>query len=123
MGLDTFASRAEDKVYFQLEDLLAFMEADIHLGEWCRKSDRISFCGDLYSDLLFQVTGWSLWAAWTPPDRVKEMHTALLRCNPEEEIIRYNWDARFKLSIETVLELRKFFQVCAEQDLGLIGDW
>ena len=74
MGLDTFASRVEDEVHFKLEDLLAFMEADINLGEWCCKSYRVSFRGGMYSDLLFQITGWSLWAVWTPPDRVKEMY-------------------------------------------------
>lgn len=100
---------------------MAFLDTDINLGESNYDEEEISFRGSIYSDLVFQITGWSFYSAWTPPARVKEMYAALMNCDPEEEIRRYNYNVSLKLSVENIMELRKFFRVCAERDFGLIG--
>jgi hypothetical protein len=121
---DIFVSRVEGEWSFTKEDLQAFLDAKINLGHWVCIEDQISFSGRIYDDLLFQITGQSLFSSWTPPTRVKEIYNMFMRCDPEEEIrkYKYNDNDRFKFSVENIWELRKFFRVCAERDLGLIGD-
>ena len=124
MSWDIFVSRIEGEWIFTKEDLQAFRDADINLGHWVCIEGQISFSGRIYSDLLFQTTGQVLFSPWNPPSTVKEIYNSLMRCDPEEEIrkYKYNDNDRFKFSAEDIRELRKFFRVCAERDLGLIGD-
>jgi len=49
------------------------------------------------------------------------MHEALVRCDPQE--FAEDHDERFGDVEEAVTNLRKFFGVCAERGLGLVGWW
>ena len=124
MSWDIFVSRVEAEWSFTKEDLQAFHNADINLGYWVCIEGQISFSGRIYSDLLFQISGYLFFSSWTPPTKVKIINNSLMACDPEEEIRDYklNYDDRFNFSVEDILELQRFFRVCAERDLGLIGD-
>ena len=124
MSWDIFVSRVEGEWNFTKEDLQAFLAAEINLGHWVCIEDQISFSGRLYDDLLFEITGQSLFSSWTKPACVKEIYDKFMRCDPEKEILKYKYNDndRFKYSVEDIQELRKFFRVCAERNLGLIGD-
>lgn len=99
------------------EDLKAFEEADIHLGQ-----GHGGFRGKLYQELIFNVTGVSLYEDWIPPEVVRQMWEALERCDPEEvtkKIEVYN-DSNTPFAVG---ELRKSFRVCVERNLGLVSSW
>lgn len=115
MGLDNRAARSPDGDLTE-EDLAAFEAADIHLGQ-----GPDGFRGKLYQDLISDVTGVSLYDAWIPPDMVRQMWVALERCDPEEVTKDRIYDASSTPS--AVTELRKFFRVCVERNLGLISSW
>ena len=133
------------------EDIEAFRKADLHLvggvlsGTFGGNS--ASFRGGFYLEFVLDVTGVSLYQDWIPPSRVKKMYEALLRCDPKEAAKRkydqmedYLGPAKFsenpweflselfwpklrryksyKLCLEN---LQKFFQICVERGLGLMG--
>jgi hypothetical protein len=118
MGLDTFAAYTPEDVELSEEDLQAFADADISLcggifsGDGCDGS----FRGKVYAELILEVTGQSLYAEWIPPETVKEMYDTLMAVDPEEAAA---WGSRNVA--QDVLELRKFFKVCSERGLGLVG--
>ena len=45
------------------------------------------------------------------------MYESLMACDPKEAIDR--WD--YGNTVAEILELRKFFKVCSERGLGLVG--
>jgi hypothetical protein len=120
MGLDTFAQRGPDAELTD-EDLRAFEAAEIRLCGGVFSGPTDSFRGKVYSGLIHAITGESLYEEWIPPRRVKRMYEALLRCDPQE--FDDDHDGRFGDVEEAVLNLRRFFKVCAERGLGLYGWW
>jgi hypothetical protein len=116
MGLDTYASRSAEEIILNEEDLLAFEAAEISLCGGILSGNDGSFRGKIYSSMIMDVTSQGLYQDWIAPETVQEMYQALLDFDPEDA---YFYD----LVSAEVLELRKFFKVCCEQGLGLIGSW
>lgn len=115
MGLDNYAARSPDGGLTE-EDLAAFEAADIHLGQGAN-----GFRGKLYKDLISDVTGVSLYEEWIPPEMVRQMWVALEQCDPEEVTKDRFYSASG--SSYAVDELRKFFRVCVERNLGITSSW
>lgn len=116
MGLDNHAARSPNGDLAE-EDLRAFEEADIHLGQ-----GPDGFRGKLYQELIFNVTGVSLYEDWIPPEVVRQMWEALERCDPEE-VTKNTSFYEASNTPSAVIELRKFFRVCVERNLGLVSSW
>jgi hypothetical protein len=120
MGLDVYAQRGLGKDLTG-EDEQAFEGAEISLCGGMLSGAPGSFRGKVYAGLVHEITGESLYEEWIPPERVKAMHEALARCDPQEldaihaELLGDVEDA--------VANLREFFRVCAERGLGLVGWW
>ena len=132
MGLDVYAARSPE-VGLTEEDKLTFDEAGISLCGGLFSGDPGSFRGKVYDTLLLDITCVNLYRPWIPPEIVRAMYAALLNCGPAallesyKEIYAdldqdYRGDSLEDLT-EKIMELRKFFQVCAERGLGLIGDY
>lgn len=117
MGLDTYASRVSENVELTDEDIQAFQEADISLCGGLFSGEEGSFRGKVYVLLVLEITGENLAQDWIPPETVREMYASLLACDPEEAILRYD----LRNTANDILELRKFFKVCSERGLGLVG--
>lgn len=116
MGLDNYAAR-DPSGELTLEDVTAFEEADIQLGQgaW-------GFRGKIYEELIYNVTGVSVYQGWLPPEVVREMWSALERCNAEQ--VASDVDVYKQANTPfAVQELRKFFRICAEHHLGIRGSW
>ncbi|MGD2155116.1 MAG: hypothetical protein PVG79_17760 [Gemmatimonadales bacterium] len=120
MGLDVFAQRGPQQDLTK-EDEEAFEAAEIELCGGLLSGPTDSFRGKVYAGLVEAITGESLYQEWIPPERVKAMHEALVRCEPQQFAAVH--DERFGDVEEAVANLRKFFGVCAEQGLGLVGWW
>ena len=116
MGLDNYASTSPD-LDLTDEDLKAFEAADIHLGQ-----GPDGFRGKLYQELISNIAGVSLYDDWIPPEVVRQMWVALERCDPEEvtKDIKVYKDSNSPFAVG---ELRKFFRVCVERNLGLVSSW
>jgi hypothetical protein len=120
MGLDTFASNTSDAVRLTQAQEQAFEDARIQLCGGMFSGGGGSFRGKIYSALISQITGVSLYEAWIPPEEVRAMYRKLAAVDPQTAEAQYDvWN----LHPDEILELQKFFRVCAEQDLGLIGWW
>jgi hypothetical protein len=122
MGLDTFASRSPGEVVLTGADQQAFEEAAIELcgGFWSGVGDRSSFRGKVYLTVVDRVAGAQLTDEWLPPETVRRISAAFDRCDPDRVVEQSANDAR-PVSRFEVLELRRFFDLCAERDLGVIG--
>jgi len=118
MGLDTFASQSPDDIILSEDDVQAFSDADIHLCGGVFSGSDGSFRGKVYSILLMEITNVSLYQDWIPPETVLEMYTALMECDLQEAI---NMSDSLNRTISEVLNLRKFFKVCVERNLGLLN--
>lgn len=120
MGLDTYASRSPDDIELKPEDIQAFDDAEIYLCGGIFSGEGGSFRGKVYSILIYEITGESLFQEWIPPETVREMYKALAECDPELVIDESDaWDR----TTGEILDLRKFFEVCADRGLGLINWW
>jgi hypothetical protein len=123
MGLDTYASRSPGDVELTAEDEQAFEQAAIGLcggmisGDGCS-----SFRGKVYLDVVDRVAGASLGAEWTLAEEVREIAAAFEHCDPARVAEESNGDPYPVVEAE-VLALRRFFSLCAERGLGLIGWW
>ncbi len=122
MGLDNFAARAPSEGCtgegLTEEDLETLREADIHLCGGILSGPTDSFRGKVYADFILKITGEDLYQEWIPPDKVKRMYEALMKCNPEEAA---KGDYLYSIDESDIINLRKFFKVCAERNLGLAG--
>jgi hypothetical protein len=120
MGLDTYASNTSEAVKLTEEQEQAFVQAGIELCGGMFSGDGGSFRGKIYAPLISQITGVSLYEDWIPPEKVRRMYRKLAAVDPETADSEYDlWN----LHSDEILELRKFFKVCAEYNLGLIGWW
>lgn len=122
MGLDTFAARSVESDGFGLtaEDLDAFVVAGVMLCRGAFTGDESGFRGKVYDSLIRAITDESLYQEWIPPEEVRKIWDILEKCDPEAEFER-NELLKTKYTLDDVIELRKFFRVCAERGLGLVG--
>lgn len=120
MGLDTFAARGPGNIELTEEDIQAFKDVDITLcgGIFSGGGNDGSFRGKVYSELIYEITGQSLYAEWIPPETVKAMYASLMACDPQEVA---GW--AYRNTPQEDQELRKLFKVCVERGLGLVGWW
>ena len=129
MGLDNFASRSKEEGLLSGEDLQAFIDADLDLWGGLYSGGAGSFRGEMYDLLLLDATKVSPLQTWIPPETVRLMYEALFSCNTAallgsyQEIYAdldqdYRGDSLEEITVK-VLELRKFFRVCASEDLDL----
>jgi hypothetical protein len=71
----------------------------------------------VYAEFVLEVTGESLYAEWIPPETVKEMYLAMADYETERELeVGRASPAEMEHS-----DLCKYFKVCSERGLGLIG--
>jgi len=120
MGLDNFAQRASGEELTD-EDVAAFEAEGPYLCEGLAAGDPGGFRGKVYCSLVLEITGESLYDDFIPPDRVKAMYKALRDCNPDDCTGR--GDYRFGELESQIDNLRKFFKVCAERNLGIASWW
>lgn len=123
MGLDTYARHPkpendEDATYASLseEEEKAFGRANIALcgGMMSGNGNDGSFRGKVYSGLIQEITGESLYQNWIPPERVRVM---------ADKLDSYDGPPPRAEDDETIPNLRRFFRVCVELNLGLVGWW
>jgi hypothetical protein len=122
MGLDTYASRKADRVELTPEDEAAFTAADPQLCGGMYSGGKASFRGKVYDVLILETTGSSLYQEWIPPEEVKAMFDRLGAYTPAE-LAAISEQVDEQHTAWECAELQKFFRVCAERGLGLIGWW
>lgn len=127
MGLDNYAARHPEGGLTD-DDRKAFEEAGIDLCGGLESNGVVSFRGKVYDPLVSHVTGVSLYQKWIPPETVREMSIALNRYNDEE--LAALWDRLDGIPEDQpghsevgTAHLQRFFAICAERGLGLIGWW
>ena len=118
MGLDTFASQSSEDIILSDEDLQAFNDAAITLCGGLFSGEGGSFRGKVYASLVSSITGESLYAEWLPPETVHDMYEALAACDPQDAVDSLGYPDHPPADVN---ELRKFFKVCSERGLGLLG--
>lgn len=122
MGLDNFASRARDDVVLTEADEEAFVSADLRLAGGIFSCDGGSFRGKLYWDVVYEATGESLLDEWLPPATVVAMADALSRHTPAELVDLHDETGAIRPTTEDqMVDLQRFFAICAERGLGIIG--
>jgi hypothetical protein len=120
MGLDTYASRVPremapgEKLYVLTEDdIKAFQAVKIQLCEYRPGA----FRGRMYAAIVQNATGVSLYEEWISPEQVQQM------CQALERELRQAKARSTKHTAKTIKHLLRFFRVCVERDLGIVGDW
>jgi len=122
MGLDNFASSVPDDLVLSEDDEKAFEEAGIELCGGILSGGGSSFRGKVYSDLFTAVTNKSPYNDWLPPETVKKMSEALSKHTPKElVVINKKENAYDDHTEDEMVGLQKFFRVCAERGLDIIG--
>ena len=131
MGLDTFASRSPADFHTEgagpwepeltEEDLRAFKEAGLNLcgGMYSGDGSDGSFRGKVYVDIIDHITGEYLSQEWIPADTVRQMSEALQACDPKRTIEEY--EGYEDCTVAELIDLQRFFRICADRGLGLIG--
>jgi hypothetical protein len=117
MGLDTLAGRTPD-IALTEADRDAFDRAKVLL---CECEGDTSFRGKVYAGLVEDVTGVSLFQEWIPPEVVRRMAAQLEQCDPV--VVAAAAEGRYDCSPFEVVELGRFFRLCADRGLGLVGSW
>lgn len=121
MGLDTFASSVEGERKLTEEDERAFEGVELCGGMFSGNGG--SFRGKVYSDVVRNVTGVGLYEFWIPPETVREMADAFDRCDAEQVAEESEEWGYGTVTANEVGNLRRFFRICADRGLGLIGWW
>jgi hypothetical protein len=119
MGLDTYAARSPESELPE-EDQQVFDEAGLMLCGGLNSGSGGSFRGKVYADVVENVSGISLYQEWIPPNVVQAMAEAFDRCDPEAVEGEMAHGAHPASAVE-VGELRRFFRICADRGLGLVG--
>jgi hypothetical protein len=119
MGLDTFPSRAGDRVTLTPEDDAALAALDLPLCEWIGAG---SFRGKVYLDIVYAVAGMSLCEDWIPPQDVARLAAAFEACDPEAAADASK-DDHYPVTAREVRALRDLFRLCADRGIGLLGWW
>jgi hypothetical protein len=125
MGLDTIVSRTPDDVTLTDEDQAAFAVSGIELCGGMYSDGSTSIRGKVYDDVVREATGESLYCEWMPPETVAVIAEALAQRTPAELAV-LNTRARGSrqdggTNPDEMADLQRFFALCAERGLGLIG--
>jgi len=131
MGMDNYAARRPEGGLTE-EDRQAFAQAGIDLCGGLESDGTVSFRGKVYNTLVEEITGVRLYQEWIAPEVVRQMAEALNRYTAEE--LAEIWDEVEPLNKRSFGEnafhsdretgdLQRFFAICAERGLGLIGWW
>jgi hypothetical protein len=108
------------------EDTARFEASGIDLRGGVFSDGVTSIRARMYADLVFEVTGISLYREWIAPEHVLGLSRAF-DARSAEDLARV-WD-RIDVrrgpghSAEEMAELKCFFRTCAERGLGLVGWW
>jgi len=121
MGLDTYAARSPDGGLTG-DDVAAFEAAGIELCGGLYSDGVVSFRGKVYWEFILELTGESLTQEWIPPHTVALMASALDGCDPDTAVADLDLDVDTPTPDE-IRELRRFFGLCRERGLGLVGWW
>lgn len=126
MGLDTFVSRSPGKPTLTDEDAAAFQASGIDLCGGMYSDGMTSIRGKVYAELVYEVTGVSLYQDWIDPAEVSSLARAL-DARSADDLARF-WDTLGAPggpghSSEETATLQRFFDMCAERGLGLVGWW
>jgi hypothetical protein len=123
MGLDSYASRSAGDVVLNDEDRAVFEAADLHLcGGMYSGDGGASFRGKVYAELILEVTDENIYEEWLGPDAVRRISDALAKRTPDElAAINDEQTSRSSTSTVEMASLQRFFAICAERGLGLIG--
>ena len=126
MGLDSFASRTPVDVTLADEDRAAFEAAQIELcGGICRRRRGQESLPARSTTRWSSNSPNSLYQEWVTPEEVKLISRILDEHTPEE--LTEFWDGvepyRVPHSAVEAGNLGRFFHLCAERGLGLIGWW
>ncbi|MCB2202898.1 hypothetical protein KQH56_02715 [bacterium] len=118
MGLDTVAAYSPDNVELTEDDLQAFNDAGIpQIGIISAKEIGI-FRGKVFEEVVRRITGVSLYQEWIPPETVREMYQSI----KAYEFSKWQEDNENVYPEEVEhSDLCKFFNVCAERELGLVA--
>jgi hypothetical protein len=119
MGLDTFPSRAGDRITLTPEDDAALAALDLPLCEWIGHG---SFRGKVYLSIVYAVAGMSLCEDWIPPQDVARLAAAFEACDPEVAADASK-DDHYPVTAGEVRALRDLFRLCADRGIGLLGWW
>jgi hypothetical protein len=124
MALDICAARNPEGELTD-EDVQAFRDAKIKLWPGAFGDGVTSFGGGEYDTLVTIVTGFSLYKKWIPPETVRKMANLLNRYSADQLVDIWNEAAGEDLSLEEdeLASLQRFFDICAERGLGLVGFW
>jgi hypothetical protein len=122
MGLDNYPARDPEGTLLP-EDKEAFRESGIRLCGGLFSDGTVSFRGEVYNDLVKQVTEVSLYQEWIPPETVQEMAAELSLRSPKELARILMGGGHTEEHVREMKDLQRFFQVCAKRGLGLIGWW
>ena len=130
MGLDNYAARRPEGGLTE-EDRQAFAQAGIDLCGGLESDGTVSFRGKVYNTLVEEITGVRLYQEWIAPEVARQMAEALNEYSAEE--LAEIWDEVEPLpaylgpeaghSERETADLQRFFAICAERGLGLIGWW
>jgi hypothetical protein len=123
MGLDSYASRSPGDVVLTEEDTAAFANADLELCGGLYSGDGgASFRGKVYASLILEVAEEDIYEEWLPPAAVGRISDALGKRTPDELASLYEETAgRWSTTPKQMADLQRFFAICAERGLGLIG--
>jgi hypothetical protein len=119
VGLDNYAARSPEGGLTE-QDEAAFEDAGIELCGGAYSGGRGSFRGKVYAEFVLELTGESLYDEWLAPETVARMADDFDRCNPETAVADLGLDIDTPTPYE-VVELRRFFDVCRERGLGVVG--
>ena len=120
MGLDNYASRNKNTIELHEEDVRAFEEAGINLCGGMMSDGTVSFRGKVYDELITDITSVSLYTDWISPKTVKRICLKLEQYDPEKVKNDSNsW--RYQNTPDEVRMLQKFFHICAERGIGIVG--
>ena len=123
MGLDNYASRSPGDVVLSPEDEEVFASAGVELcGGIVSGDGGSSFRGKVYLDVVDRVAGVSLGQEWIAPEEIHRIWVAFERADEQSVAAEAEGD-HYPVTVEEVEQLRAFFRICAERDLGLIGWW
>jgi hypothetical protein len=121
VGLDSYASRSPGDVALTDEDVAAFDAADIELCGGMYSGGGGSFRGKVYAELILEVTGENIYEEWLPPSAVGRISAALATRTPDELAAISDETIRGSAPPSQMADLQRFFAICAERGLGLIG--
>jgi hypothetical protein len=126
VGLDNYASRSPDELTLTRDDEEAFEQAALQLCGGIFSGDATSFRGKVYWELVLEVTGESLLDPWLPPVTVRRMSRALSQHTPAEladinDELSPSRRGRTETSPAEMADLQRFFAICAERGIGIVG--